>query len=311
MTDISIEQLMKVGVHFGHKTKRWNPKMKKYIFTSRNGISIIDLQQTVRNFSKATEFIRKTAANGGTLLFVGTKTQARQILVEQATRCGMPYITERWLGGMLTNFETIRKSVGRLKDLDKMADDGTLAVLSKKESIKLSKERAKLERNLGGIKNMEKLPDAVFILDTNKEHIGLAEALKLKIKVVAVVDTNCDPEGIEYVIPGNDDAVKAITLMASAMADNMLAGAEEYELKRQALVEEKAKAEAEAVKAKEEKAAKVKEEKAAKDAAILTAAKRNKEKSASNNNATDKKADKAKEAASSVTKNAGNSDKSS
>ncbi len=306
MTDISIEQLMKVGVHFGHKTKRWNPKMKKYIFTSRNGISIIDLQQTVRNFSKATEFIRKTAANGGTLLFVGTKTQARQILVEQATRCGMPYITERWLGGMLTNFETIRKSVGRLKDLDKMADDGTLAVLSKKESIKLSKERAKLERNLGGIKNMEKLPDAVFILDTNKEHIGLAEALKLKINVVAVVDTNCDPDGIEYVIPGNDDAVKAITLMASAMADNMLAGAEEYELKRQALVEEKAKAEAEAVKAKEEKAAKTKEEKAVKDAAVLAAAKKNREKSAS-----DRKADETKKTASSVTKNAKDSDKSS
>jgi len=244
MVNITIKDMMEAGVHFGHQTKRWNPKMAKYIFGSRNGINIIDLQKTVRLLDRALDFVKSVSADGGSILFVGAKPQAKDIIRKNAERCGMPFVNERWLGGMLTNFETIKSSVARLKELDGMEEDGTFEILAKKEVIKLQKERGKLEKCLGGIKNMDKLPDAMYIVDTKKEHIALKEGLKLGIPIIAIVDTNCDPDGIEYIIPGNDDAVRSINLITSAIADAALAGAEEHSMKQKALAEEKEREEA-------------------------------------------------------------------
>ncbi len=223
MFEITIKQLLEAGVHFGHPTKKWNPKMAEYIFTQRNGIHIVDLQKTVKKFEEAYNFVAELAAEGGTILFVGTKKQAAETVREEATRCGMYYTNVRWPGGMLTNFQTIRRSIKRLKELEKMQADGTFDLLSKKEVAKLIKEMEDLEKAYGGIKEMERLPDCVFIVDTRKEKIAVAEAKKLGIPVVAIVDTNCDPDDADYIIPGNDDAIRAIKLIAGALADAVIA----------------------------------------------------------------------------------------
>ena len=225
MTEISMKQLLEAGVHFGHQTSRWNPKMKPYIFGARNGIYIIDLQQTVKMFRNCYEFVRDLIESGGTVLFVGTKKQAQDILREEADRCAMPYVQNRWLGGMLTNFQTIRKSIERLKKLEEiMADPEMVQALTKKEMSENAHEHEKLMATLGGIKNMRKLPDALFVIDTFKEEIAVAEANRLGIPVVAVVDTNCDPDKIAYRIPGNDDAIRAIKLFTAAIADAVIEG---------------------------------------------------------------------------------------
>ncbi|AOM83157.1 30S ribosomal protein S2 [Salisediminibacterium beveridgei] len=224
MAVISMKQLLEAGVHFGHQTRRWNPKMDRYIFTERNGIYIIDLQKTVRKVDEAFKFVRNMAADGGTMLFVGTKKQAQDSVAEEAERCGMYYINQRWLGGTLTNFETIRKRINRLKDIEKMQEDGTFDVLPKKEVVLIKKEWDRLEKFLGGIKEMTKLPDALFIIDPRKERIAVAEAIKLNIPIVGIVDTNCDPDEIDYVIPGNDDAIRAVRLLTSKMADAIIEG---------------------------------------------------------------------------------------
>ncbi len=229
MSYVTMKQLLEAGVHFGHQTRRWNPKMKPYIFGARNGIYIIDLQKTVRLFKVAYEFVVDTVANGGNVLFVGTKKQAQESIYEEATRCGMPYVNHRWLGGMLTNFHTIRKSIDKLKRIEAMFEDGTIERLPKKEVLKLEKKRQKLERNLGGIKDMEDLPSAVYIVDSKYEQIAVKEANKLGIPVVAIVDTNCDPDGIDYIIPGNDDAIRAIRLLTSLIANAVLKGKEIYQ----------------------------------------------------------------------------------
>ena len=222
MAVISMKQLLEAGVHFGHQTRRWNPKMEKYIFTERNGIYIIDLQKTVKKVEEAYNFVKSVAENNGTILFVGTKKQAQDSVREEAERCGMFYINQRWLGGTLTNFETIRKRISRLHELERMAEDGTFDVLPKKEVILLNKEKARLEKFLGGIKNMDRLPDALFVIDPRKERIAVAEARKLGIPIVGIVDTNCDPDEIDYVIPGNDDAIRAVKLLTSKMADAVI-----------------------------------------------------------------------------------------
>lgn len=219
MAVISMKQLLEAGVHFGHQTRRWNPKMEKYIFTERNGIYIIDLQKTVKKVEEAYNFVRSLAEQGGTILFVGTKKQAQDSVREEAERCGMFWINQRWLGGTLTNFQTIQKRIARLHELEKMEEDGTFDLLPKKEVIILRKEMQRLEKFLGGIKNMKKLPDALFIIDPRKERIAVAEARKLGIPIVGIVDTNCDPDEIDYVIPGNDDAIRAVKLLTSKMAD--------------------------------------------------------------------------------------------
>jgi len=219
MAVISMKQLLEAGVHFGHQTRRWNPKMAKYIFTERNGIYIIDLQKTVKKVEEAYNFMRQLAANGGTVLFVGTKKQAQDSVKEEAERCGMFYVNQRWLGGTLTNFSTIQKRIERLHELTRMEEDGTFDVLPKKEVILLRKEKDRLEKFLGGIKNMRKLPDALFVIDPRKERIAVSEARKLGIPIVGIVDTNCDPDEIDYVIPGNDDAIRAVKLLTSKMAD--------------------------------------------------------------------------------------------
>ncbi|MDI9259092.1 30S ribosomal protein S2 [Alicyclobacillus sendaiensis] len=224
MAIISMKQLLEAGVHFGHQTRRWNPKMARYIFTERNGIYIIDLQKTVRKVEEAYNFVRELAASGGTVLFVGTKKQAQEAVKEEAERCGMFYVNQRWLGGTLTNFNTIQKRIRRLQELEQMEEDGTFEVLPKKEVILLRKERERLEKFLGGIKGMKKLPDALFIIDPRKERIAVAEARKLGIPIVAIVDTNCDPDEIDYVIPGNDDAIRAVRLLTSKIADAVLEG---------------------------------------------------------------------------------------
>ncbi|HOQ14105.1 MAG TPA: 30S ribosomal protein S2 [Bacillota bacterium] len=224
MSVVTIKQLLEAGVHFGHHTRRWNPKMAEYIFTERNGIYIIDLQKTVKKFEEAYMFVRDLAAEGGTILFVGTKKQAADAIREEATRCGMYYVNVRWLGGMLTNYKTIRKSINRLAQLEKMQSDGTFDALPKKEVAALQKEMENYERNLGGIKNMDRLPDAIFIVDTRKEHIAVLEAKKLGIPVIAIVDTNCDPDDADYIIPGNDDAIRAIRLISSVLADAVIEG---------------------------------------------------------------------------------------
>lgn len=210
MPVITMKQLLEAGVHFGHQTRRWNPKMDTYIYMERNGIYIIDLQQTVKKFDEAYNFVRDVVADGKDVLFVGTKKQAQQTIKEEAGRCGMHFVNQRWLGGMLTNYKTIKKRVNRLKELERMDESGAFDVLTKKEVAKLRNEAERLERFLGGIKNMEKLPGAVFIVDPRKERIAVAEARKLNIPVVAIVDTNCDPDEIDYVIPGNDDAIRAV-----------------------------------------------------------------------------------------------------
>ena len=224
MTAIAMKDLLEAGVHFGHQTKRWNPKMKEYIFGERNGIYIIDLGKTVKLFRQAEEFVASLAGEGKTVLFVGTKRQAQDVIAEEAVRCGMYYVNQRWLGGLLTNFTTIQRSLGRLRDLEAMVTDGRYDTLSKKEIARNEKEKRKLQRNLEGIRNMGRLPDAVFIVDTKKEKIAVDEARKLKIPVIGVVDTNCDPDEVDFVIPGNDDALRAIRLFASRIADAIMSG---------------------------------------------------------------------------------------
>ena len=221
---VSMKQLLEAGVHFGHQTRRWNPKMARYIFTERNGIYIIDLQKTVKKLDEAYYFVRDLAAEGGEILFVGTKKQAADSVKEEAERCGMHFVNARWLGGMMTNFNTIRRRIQRLAQLRQMSEDGTFDLLPKKEVIKLNLEIEKLEKFLGGIKNMDKLPKALFIVDPRKERIAVAEAKKLGIPIIAIVDTNCDPDEIDYVIPGNDDAIRAVKLIAGAMANAVLEG---------------------------------------------------------------------------------------
>jgi small subunit ribosomal protein S2 len=219
-----MKELLEAGVHFGHQTKRWNPKMKEYIFGERNGIYIIDLQKTLKMFKEASKFVQDLATEGKRVLFVGTKRQAQDAIAEEAQRCGMFYINQRWLGGLLTNWVTVQKSVKRLKELDDMATDGRYELLPKKEVIKLERERKHLQANLAGIKELNRLPDAIFVIDSNKEQIAVREARKLGIPVVAVVDTNCDPSEVDYVIPGNDDALRAIRLFASKIADSVVEG---------------------------------------------------------------------------------------
>jgi small subunit ribosomal protein S2 len=230
MATISMKQLLEAGVHFGHQTRRWNPKMKKYIFTERNGIYIIDLQKTVKKVDEAYNYVRELAANGGTVLFVGTKKQAQDSVRDEALRSGMFYVNQRWLGGTLTNFQTIRKRIERLKEIETMAEDGTFEVLPKKEVMLLEKERDRLVKFLGGIKDMKKLPDAIFVIDPRKERIAIAEAHKLNIPIIGMVDTNCDPDEIDYVIPSNDDAIRAVKLLTSKIADAILEGKQGEEL---------------------------------------------------------------------------------
>ena len=224
MAVVSMKQLLEAGVHFGHQTRRWNPKMAPYIYTERNGIYIIDLQHTVKKLEAPSNFVRDTTANGVEILFVGTKKQAQESIRDEATRCGMHYVNARWLGGMLTNFRTIRKRIDRMEQLKTMQEDGTFDLLPKKEVVKLELEMEKLNKYLGGVKEMKTLPKALFIVDPHKERIAVSEARKLHIPIVAIVDTNCDPDEIDYVIPGNDDAIRAVKLISSAMADAALEG---------------------------------------------------------------------------------------
>ena len=224
MAALTMKELLEAGVHFGHQTKRWNPKMQKYIFGERNGIYIIDLQKTLKKFREAYSFVRELAAQGGSMLFIGTKKQAQDTVFEEASRCSMFYVNQRWLGGTLTNFETIRKSIGRLKKLEEMKETGDYERLPKKEALELDRERQKLEKALVGIKAMEQLPSSVFIIDPRKEKIAVAEAQRLGIPIVAIVDTNCDPTGIDYPVPGNDDAIRAVRLITSRIADAILEG---------------------------------------------------------------------------------------
>ncbi|MDB1089657.1 30S ribosomal protein S2 [Streptomyces sp. ACA25] len=225
MAVVTMRELLESGVHFGHQTRRWNPKMKRFIFTERNGIYIIDLLQSLSYIDRAYEFVKETVAHGGTVMFVGTKKQAQQAIAEQATRVGMPYVNQRWLGGMLTNFSTVHKRLQRLKELEQIDfDDVAASGLTKKELLVLSREKAKLEKTLGGIRDMQKVPSAVWIVDTKKEHIAVGEARKLRIPVVAILDTNCDPDEVDYKIPGNDDAIRSVTLLTRVIADGVAEG---------------------------------------------------------------------------------------
>jgi small subunit ribosomal protein S2 len=239
-----MKELLEAGVHFGHQTKRWNPKMKEYIFGERNGIYIIDLQKTLKMFKEASKFVQDLAADGRIVLFVGTKRQAQDAIAEESQRCGMFYVNQRWLGGLLTNWVTVQKSVKRLKELDDMATDGRYDLLPKKEVIKLERERKHLQANLAGIKNMSRLPDAIFVIDSNKEQIAVREARKLGIPVVAVVDTNCDPSEVDYVIPGNDDALRAIRLFTSKISESIAEGVNTRGDKQLAEIQAVAEAEA-------------------------------------------------------------------
>jgi small subunit ribosomal protein S2 len=234
---ITMKQMLEAGLHFGHQTRRWNPKMKPYIFAPRNGIYIINLDKSIRLFRKAYDYVVEETAKGGVVLFVGTKRQGQAIIKEEASRCGMPYIDHRWLGGSLTNFHTIKKGVERLKSIEAMQEDGSINRFPKKEILLMEKERVKLERNIGGIKNMRSLPAAVFVIDPNKEQIAVKEANKLNIPVIALADTNCDPDGIDIIIPGNDDAIRAIKLITSAIADAVLDGRSQLR-EKDAVVEE-------------------------------------------------------------------------
>lgn len=224
MSVISMKNLLEAGVHFGHQTRRWNPKMSRFIFTQRNGIYIIDLQKTVKKVEEAYDFAREVASEGGTILFVGTKKQAQDAIEKEAQRCEMPYINQRWLGGLLTNFKTIRKRIERLKKLNEMEEDGTFDVLPKKEVINLKHEREKLEKFLGGIKDMNRIPDAIFVVDPRKERIVVKEAHILGIPVIGIIDTNCDPDEIDYPIPGNDDAIRAVKLLTETISNAVLEG---------------------------------------------------------------------------------------
>ena len=224
MTPITTEELLEAGAHFGHQTKRWNPKMRPYIFGQRNGIYVIDLIKTAKLFGDAEEFASRLAAGGQTILFVGTKRQAQDLVQEEARRCGMYFVNQRWLGGLLTNFMTIQRSIGRLRELEAMAEDGRYDTLSKKEIARIEKEKRKLHRNLDGIRSMSRLPDAVFVVDTRREKIAVDEARKLKIPVIGLVDTNCDPDDVDYIIPGNDDALRSIRLFLSRIADAVISG---------------------------------------------------------------------------------------
>jgi small subunit ribosomal protein S2 len=219
-----MKNLLDSGVHFGHQTRRWNPKMKRFIFTERNGIYIIDIQQTLGYIDQAYEFVKQTVAHGGSIMFIGTKRQAQEVIAEQATRVGMPYVNQRWLGGMLTNFQTVYKRLERMKELEDLEQTGALVSLSKKEQLVLSREKGKLERSLGGIRDMKKIPSAVWIVDTKKEHIAVGEARKLGIPVVAILDTNCDPDEVDYKIPGNDDAIRSTGLLTRVIADAVAEG---------------------------------------------------------------------------------------
>ncbi len=237
MSVISMKQLLEAGVHFGHQTRRWNPKMKEYIFTERNGIYIIDLQKTVKKIDEAYYFIRDLAMESGTVLFVGTKKQAQESIEQEAKRCEMFYVNQRWLGGMLTNFKTIQSRINKLRKIEKMEADGDFDLLPKKEVIQLKAEQEKLEKNLGGIKEMKKLPSAMFVVDPRKEHIAILEAKALGIPVVAIVDTNCDPDEADYPIPGNDDAIRAVKLIASKIADAVLEGRQGEQMSDEAIEE--------------------------------------------------------------------------
>ncbi len=237
MSVISMKQLLEAGVHFGHQTRRWNPKMKEYIFTERNGIYIIDLQKTVKKIDEAYYFIRDLAMEGGTVLFVGTKKQAQESIEQEAKRCEMFYVNQRWLGGMLTNFKTIQSRINKLRKIEKMEADGDFDLLPKKEVIQLKAEQEKLEKNLGGIKEMKKLPSAMFVVDPRKEHIAILEAKALGVPVVAIVDTNCDPDEADYPIPGNDDAIRAVKLIASKIADAVLEGRQGEQMSDEAIEE--------------------------------------------------------------------------
>ncbi|HLR60727.1 MAG TPA: 30S ribosomal protein S2 [Pseudogracilibacillus sp.] len=240
MSVISMKQLLEAGVHFGHQTRRWNPKMKKFIFTERNGIYIIDLQKTVKKINEAYNFVRDLSADGGTVLFVGTKKQAQESVREEAIRSGMFYVNQRWLGGTLTNFQTIRKRINRLKQIERMEEDGTFEVLPKKETVELSKEKDRLVKFLGGIKEMKRIPDAMFVVDPRKERIAIAEGIKLNIPIVGIVDTNCDPDEIDYIIPANDDAIRAVKLLTSKMADAIIEGRQGEETAEDVQQEEQA-----------------------------------------------------------------------
>ena len=243
MSVVSMKQLLEAGVHFGHQTRRWNPKMSEYIYCERNGIHIIDLQKTVKKLEEAYAFVRDLAANNGTILFVGTKKQAADTIREEAERCGMHYVNVRWLGGMLTNYKTIRSSIERLRSLEKMQEDGTFDMLPKKEVMKHLGEMEKLEKYLGGVKEMKKLPGAMFVVDPRKEHNAIAEARKLHIPIVAIVDTNCDPDEVDYVIPANDDAIRAIRLIAATMANAVQEGRQGEDAAAEESVETEAPAE--------------------------------------------------------------------
>lgn len=241
MVNISMKQLLEAGVHFGHQTRRWNPKMARYIYGERNGIYIIDLQKTVKKLKEASRFVRNTVAGGNKIIFVGTKKQAKDSIMEEAKRCGMYFVNQRWLGGTLTNFQTIKKTITRMKELARMLEDGSLDSLSKKERLQSTRELEKMERSLGGIKDMDELPGAIFIVDTKKEHNAIAEGRKLGIPIVGVVDTNCDPGEVDYIIPGNDDAIRAVRLISSIVAESTLEGLEIQRLE----LERKQKEEAE------------------------------------------------------------------
>ena len=247
MTPLAMKDLLEAGAHFGHQTKRWNPKMKPYIFGERSGIYILDLGKTVKLYNEAEQYVRSLAAEGKTILFVGTKRQAQDVVAEEAARCGMFYVNERWLGGLLTNFSTIQRSIARLRDLEAMATDGRYDFMPKKEIARAEKEKRKLQKNLDGIRHMGRLPDALFVVDTRKEQIAVDEARKLKIPVIGVVDTNCDPDQVDFVIPGNDDALRSIRLFAARVADAVLDGRTE----RESQMAEQAQADAEAAAAEE------------------------------------------------------------
>ncbi len=244
---VSMKQLLEAGVHFGHQTRRWNPKMKPYIFGARNGIHIIDLQKTVEYFKVAYSFVKEIGKQGGVVLFVGTKKQAQEVIAEEAKRVGLPYVNERWLGGMLTNFRTVKNSIQKMKEIEKMEEEGYLAKLPKKEAIKLMKKKEKLKTYLDGIRDMEELPDAIFVVDSKNEAIAVAEAKRLGIPVIGLVDTNCDPDDVDYIIPGNDDAIRAVKLLASRIADAYEEGKREKEIleqkEREAALEQEQQAE--------------------------------------------------------------------
>lgn len=247
MAVVAMKHLLEAGVHFGHQTRRWNPKMKPYIFTERNGIYILDLQKTLEKIDLAYNFVKNSVANGGIILFVGTKKQAQESVREEAERCGMPYVNHRWLGGMLTNFITIRSRLDRLAEIEKMTEDGRLALLPKKEIIRINKEREKLERNLGGIKSLKRVPDIVYIVDTKKERIATLEARRLGTPIVAIIDTNCDPDEVDYVIPGNDDAIRAVALLTKVVADAAVEGIEIQAVRQSEISEEEKDESGEAV----------------------------------------------------------------